>query len=101
MLRGRRNDQLAFVRLEAGHQADASLGPAHLVPRKPETVGMPEVGLAVVPRQFFGPDDVFLFRQRLIEVPLGVVEGQHGERAVDGDRLGAVVVVEHLSLIHI
>jgi hypothetical protein len=26
---------------------------------------------------------------------LGVVEGQHNERAVDGDRLGTVVVVEH------
>jgi len=50
-----------------------------------------------MPRQLFRPDDVFLFRRRLVVVPEGVVEGQHDEGAVDGDRLGTIVAVEHHS----
>ena len=85
------------MRLEARDQTELSLRSTDFIPGKPETVGVPQVRLAVVLLQLLRLIDISLFRRRVPAVAVGVVKGEDRERAVDHDSLALLllVVVEH------
>ncbi len=91
------NDGLARDRLEACDEHDVSLRSAHLVARDPEVVGVAQLRLAVVFRQFIRQEhELFLGRV----VHRRVLRGRErvdGHGPVDGDRLVIPLGEEHES----
>ena len=95
LMAGLGDHQRASLRLETGDQADFALRSAHLVPRQPKTVRMPQLGLAVVFTQLFRGEDVLLIRRGIGDLAGGLVEGEDRKGPVDQKRLLVLVVVEH------
>jgi hypothetical protein len=92
----RRPDQrFARAAFESGNQADLLFWTAYFIPRQPETVGMSQLGLAVMAFQVFGGKHEFPQRLGARRIGLGRVEGEDGQGAVNLDRLLAVGAVEH------
>ena len=92
----RRTDQrFARAAFESGNQADLLFWTAYFIPRQPETVGMSQLGLAVMAFQVFGGKHEFPQRLGARRIGLGRVEGEDGQGAVNLDRLLAVGAVEH------
>ena len=93
--RRRADQRFARAAFESGDQADLLFRAAHFIPRQPETVGMSQLGLAVMAFQVFGRKYEFPQRLGARRIGLGRVEGEDGQGAVNFDRLLAVGPVEH------
>ena len=91
------DDRRPLGRLEATDEGHVLFRPACSIPRDPDTVRMPQLGLAVVTGKLLGGERVFSIRPGVAGIAASLLERVHDQRAVDPQRRVAVGTEEHQS----
>ena len=82
-------------RQELHDQADLLLRTCHVAPRKPDTVRVAQIGLAVMLAELFGREDELLIGPGVAGIAAGFIERVNYQRAFHLDRCLALLPVEH------
>lgn len=91
------DDHCAGNRLEADDQADLQLRIAHVVPREPNAVRVSQARFAVTIGKLLGREHELPVGPNLLGIAAVFNERIDNQRALDLDRVFALVVVEHQS----